>query len=315
MKESLRDFLIGLCAIVATAGLVSILFLFDEIDTGNGWTFSLRTSHAVGIMPGSQVTLNGVTAGKITQVELVDDPTLPVEMKVRINNGVIVPEDVTFRVKDSLLGSSARLAMMAPDWSSDQPRLSPGAKVRVADIPSKMMSELGEQIDARLGNLLASWSAVGESLSTLLARDSNDEASITGTIRRINSLLVATSAWVDNPTLLNNATDLMQKLPVMMDRTISASEELKTVLQTMDRNTDVIGTEIAQTTRNLRELLNSSNKLIIDMQQGEGTIGEMIKNPDLYRNLEAASNRLEQVLIDIQLLVEQVREEGVGPLF
>ena len=51
------------------------------------------------------------------------------------------------------------------------------------------------------------------------------------------------------------------------------------------------------------------------MQQGEGTIGEMMKNPDLYRNLEAASGRLEQVLIDIQLLVEQVREEGVGPLF
>ena len=160
-----------------------------------------------------------------------------------------------------------------------------------------------------------SWSEVGESLSTLLAADSNDESSITGTIRRVNSLLIATSAWVDNPTLLENATDLMQKLPVMMDRTISASEELKTVLQTVDRNTDAIGIEITQTTRNLRELLNSSNKLIVEMQQGEGTIGEMMKNPDLYRNLEAASGRLEQVLIDIQLLVEQVREEGVGPLF
>ena len=37
-----------------------------------------------------------------------------------------------------------------------------------------------------------------------------------------------------------------------------------------------------------------------------------MKNPDLYNSMEAATGRLDQLLLDIQLMVEQIREEGAG---
>ena len=64
-----------------------------------------------------------------------------------------------------------------------------------------------------------------------------------------------------------------------------------------------------------RRVLQASTTLLEAMSDGEGTIGELVGNPDLYRSLEAAADRLQQVLVDFQLMIQQIREDGVGPLF
>ena len=190
MRESLRDFLIGLCAIIATAGLVAILFLFDEIDTGRTYTFTVRTADSAGLRGGSEVTLNGVSAGKIAGVALVADAALPVELTLRIRASIQIPRGVTFLVRDSLLGSSNRLSMVSDGWTPEAPMIKPGETIRIETLPSQMMTALGEQIDSRLGGLLDSWARVGERLDALLDERSTDPGSLATTLRQINELLV-----------------------------------------------------------------------------------------------------------------------------
>ncbi|MCH2133242.1 MAG: MlaD family protein [Phycisphaerales bacterium] len=314
MRESLRDFIIGLCAIVATAGLIALLFLFDEIDSGGGWSFTLRTRDAAGIFQGSQVTLNGVPAGRISTVQLVPDGEAPVKVTVQVDPDTVIPRNVTFQVKDSLLGSSGRLAMVTTSWQPDDPTIKPGDTITVDQIPSQMMVALGQELDNRFGTLLESWATVGTRLAVLLGDSDTDEETITGTVRRVNALLEQTARWIDNPTLLANAEDLMRKVPTMMDRTIGATEDLTRLLRTLNQRSDEVGIEVAATARNLRELLDASTKLTNEMRAGEGTIGQMVQNPDLYNSLDAAANRLDKLIVDVQLLIEQMREEGIGPL-
>lgn len=314
MRDSQRDFLIGLCSIVATAALVALLVLFGEIKTTGGWTFQVLTKDAAGLRSGSPVTLNGVPAGQVTTVQLVADDTLPVELTITVEESIVIPRDVRFLVRDSLLGNSGQLAMVTTGWSPDLPSITTGDVVRVDRIPSRMMTELGEEMDRRLGTLMSSWTSVGQHLSSLLGEDASDERTIASTIRRFNDLLDSTIQWVDNPALRQNAESLLQKMPAVMDRAIGAAEELTRLARTLDVRSDEVGREMAETARQLRDLLDSSNRLVNAMREGDGTIGQLVENPDLYKSLEAAAKRLDQLLVDFQLMIQQIREEGIGPL-
>ena len=314
MRDSQRDFLIGLCSIVATAALVALLILFGEIKTGGGWSFQVRTQNAVGLRTGSSVTLNGVHAGQIANVQLVNDETLPVELTIEVDDSVIIPREVEFLVRDSLLGNSGRMAMVTSGWSSDMPAIKAGDVIRVDHIPSQMMTALGNEIDRRLGTLLTSFNTIGEQLTVVLGSDATDQRTIASTIQNFNKLLQATIAWVDNPVMLENTEAFLKRMPAVIDRAIGATEELTRLARTLDVRSDEVGRELAETARQLRDLLNSSNQLVQTMREGEGTIGQLMQNPDLYKSLEAASRRLDQLIVDFQLMIQQIKEEGIGPL-
>ena len=45
--------------------------------------------------------------------------------------------------------------------------------------------------------------------------------------------------------------------------------------------------------------------------QGDGTIGQLMSNPDLYRSLEEAARKLETTLGQLELLLQKIRDEGL----
>jgi hypothetical protein len=44
---------------------------------------------------------------------------------------------------------------------------------------------------------------------------------------------------------------------------------------------------------------------------GEGTVAQLLSNPDLYNSLEDAATRLERTLVEIQLYIEKIKAEGI----
>mgnify|MGYP006970178791 FL=1 len=50
------------------------------------------------------------------------------------------------------------------------------------------------------------------------------------------------------------------------------------------------------------------------LRAGEGTAGQFLTNPDLYNNLDETAKQLGRLSESMKLMVEQIREEGVGPL-
>lgn len=47
------------------------------------------------------------------------------------------------------------------------------------------------------------------------------------------------------------------------------------------------------------------------INSGEGTLGQLAKNPDLYNNANDAASRLEKAIAEFQLLLEKYRTEGL----
>jgi hypothetical protein len=45
--------------------------------------------------------------------------------------------------------------------------------------------------------------------------------------------------------------------------------------------------------------------------EGQGTVAQMLNNPDLYNSMTDAAQRLERALTEAQLLIEKYKAEGV----
>jgi len=51
------------------------------------------------------------------------------------------------------------------------------------------------------------------------------------------------------------------------------------------------------------------------VNSGEGTVARLLNDPELYRNLSDAAERLSLTLKDLQLLVRKVKDEGLDVKF
>ena len=64
----------------------------------------------------------------------------------------------------------------------------------------------------------------------------------------------------------------------------------------------------------LRKAEDAAGKLAgaLDLAtNGQGTMGQLMNNPDLYNSLKDATTRLDKALTEFQLLAEKFRTEGV----
>ena len=55
------------------------------------------------------------------------------------------------------------------------------------------------------------------------------------------------------------------------------------------------------TLKNLNTAVASLNNMLSTIENGEGSIGKLLKDEDLYNNLEGATLQLEQLLQDMKL--------------
>lgn len=58
-------------------------------------------------------------------------------------------------------------------------------------------------------------------------------------------------------------------------------------------------------------LLGGLNDVVAKAGSGQGTVGRLMNDPQLYTNLSEAAERLSQTLRDLQAMVRRIREEGV----
>ena len=60
-----------------------------------------------------------------------------------------------------------------------------------------------------------------------------------------------------------------------------------------------------------RRTIERLDVVLKQASEGEGTVGQLMSNPDLYRSLEEAARRLDRTLEQLELLLQKIRDEGL----
>ena len=322
MSDRNRDALIGLCAILAVVSLIILLGLFGEIDTTRTWRLTLRTPATSGITDSSRVSLDGVPIGIIESVALDATGQWAVRINADINEGILIPTGVTALTTASLLTGAANLYLESPTQRTGQTMPIDGSAEITGAIDSSTVRDLAQAIDDRVGTTLSAinelreaWAPVGAGLSSLLGPSTPGEpATLPGVVQRADDVLAAATSWLDDPELRAEAGEIMHMALAAVDRAVTAIESFDSLVSSLDTHSTTIADEVATAGRALSEALHQASSMMTRLRAGEGTAGQFLTNPDLYNNLDETAKQLGRLSESMKLMVEQIREEGVGPL-
>ncbi|MCH8152062.1 MAG: MCE family protein [Planctomycetes bacterium] len=284
MTETARNFLIGLTTLAALVGLAYLLYRFGELEAivNPRYDVTINATHAAGLRQGSTIELNGVPVGVVSQLTTAQDSQYPVHITAQINHSQQIPADVVLYAATSLLGGSATLQLEAPRTESGEPPQflpTDGS----AEINRKILSRLIEQITAELAPLIEAVEMAKRWLG-----DEQLQADTHQAVRKVTELIDRAGDALE--TFSQAAAGLEADVAQVTKRLLPVLDELATTLE-----------EIRQLTRLAR--------------QGEGTIGQLLNNPDLYESLTDAVTRLERVLSEVQPLIEKIKAEGLRSVY
>lgn len=328
MRERMRNVLVGLCSVGALGAASALLFLFGEIEPmlAKRWRLEVELNDAGGLRRGSLVTLYGVPVGSIDEVRWTGDPLNPVRVIAAINEGVDLPNPSTAIVQSSLLGSGARLDLLA------QMPVSPtgltykkGETVKIRGKAESIEARMARIIEEQLGPLSAGFkefSKLAKNLNSMLEESPEgaplDADSLRTTIARINEFLAegtktitsiekvvgSEQFQIDARGAVAGANELMGNANRAASGIADLASSLKQDAAAMRASAIPV---LDQASAALQELQLS----LATARAGKGTLGRLMQDPQLYEGLADAVKRADEAMAKLNLLIDKIRAEGL----
>ena len=284
----------GLIAIVATGAVASLLVIAANGAYSDDYRLTARTARTgFGLDDTSEVKIRGVRVGAVEGLELLDDGT--VELTLRIARHVRIPVDATATIEPlSVFGPKFVDVRPGPN-EVDGPFHAPGASMGTVVGPT----ELAETLDA-LTTLLQAVDA--EDVSTIvseLARGVDGlGAEIGSSIEAAND--VAARIDAKRPVLdelLEDAQALAATLATRTDSLSTLARDGQDVLRTIDADGEAYGellagvSELAVRADDLvRAVGDDLDPTLVGLARGAGVLHEQLRFlPDFVDGLDAVS--------------------------
>ena len=332
MRETTQNFLVGLTSIIAIIGMAVLLMQFGELDRfKKRYVLTIHTNHAAGLRQGSSVEYNGVPIGFVKKVDLSPDPRYPVQIEVLIDNDQRIPANAIPYSQTSIFGGSAILESEGTESGlQDEGDYFPKENDTndiFSPIRFRLIEQITTELDDRMKPIISSLEAFqklsetytefGENLNKILFTSEEGD-----TIRNLNNVLTQISEalqlaklWLGDEQMLNdfrrsveNAHLLIEKATSTFDRYTRLADVLEEDAETIVKGLLPISDQIASTLEDVRNITRLA-------MEGDGTVSQLLNNPDLYRSLDDAAVRLEQTLVEIQLYIQKIKTEGLDIAF
>ena len=237
----------------------------------------------------SLVTIKGNTVGKVQDI-FYDFETGKTRIAFTVDEKLKFSKNSKIRLYETgLMGGNAIAIIIKNDGELAKPGDVLESEVEVGLIRS--LSKNFSGLSDELNSTLKSTDTLLTNLNKIVEDDS--DAGLKQTILELNTALKAYKnlAFSIDKVVKENDTNIQS----ILENFKSTSDDL--TLLTKELKDADIGNTIAS----LNETLISVNTLLANLNNGEGSMGMLLKDETLYKNLEVASKELEELLSDIKL--------------
>ena len=313
MNPRLRDIFIGLTSIIGLILLAWMLMSFGELS-GIGRTYktlTIRTASAQGVSPVSPVSLNGVRIGDVTSIGLDDSGSGEALIHVRYWSDVQVPADFRVYLNSGLIGTSS-LDLQIPINHADA--IAPGQGEEYQREIHTLMDDLSKQFADRLerldetadhiNELATTYTDVGERLAGVIDSDEPGVDDLRSTLTRLDGVLTDAEAWMAEDGLM---ADIKQTVDAWDD----TASELQTQSSAIGERTQESLARLDNAVVSLNSAITEAKDVAARINRGEGTLGQLSTNADLYRSLDTTVMQLQELIKEGRLLIEKFKDEGV----
>ncbi len=290
MKKEVK---IGIYAVVILlCAWAGIRFLSGVDVFGRHATYYARYNQVNGVQNAAAVMIRGVKIGKVSEIRVSPEDPTSVEVALSIPRSYRLPADSEARIfSTSIMGSKAIEILLG---ESDE-ILESGATINsgyAKDLMAFADSDL-EYYKDKISTLADNFNTTLQSLNALL--DNNNKA-ITEAIAHLNSV----AAGLDGA--IGRDTHALNEIVTSINTFTKALSDNSARIDNIVKNVDGFTSDLAEnnTAKTLSQSLDELNRTLAKINSGEGTVGSLVYDKQLYDNLTQASANLSALLADLK---------------
>ncbi|MFH1010694.1 MAG: MlaD family protein [bacterium] len=290
METRAAEIKVGLAVLAAFAILVIGIMWGKGIKLrSDRYPIVVHFQNIAGLEKGALVLVNGVPKGKVTRVTLAPDH---VAVRCLVDNDVRILSDYRVTIESVQLMAGAVVSIY------------PGTAGRPVDIelplgglPPMGISEVVGLIDEfseDFKKVLANLNSVLIHLDDIVG-DSANRVHLSRSLANLDRGSGDAAAWIaENRQSLTRSISHLEGTLASLDAVVERSE-------------GKIGQTVARfdsASAQLQTVATDMHLLITDVRQGEGTLGRLTTDPELY-------NRLNSVAANLDSLIQKIRKRGL----
>ncbi|NBX29441.1 MCE family protein [bacterium] len=329
MNDRMMQFRVGV-VVLATAIIAGILVvLFGDLPSLVQATYPLKMSFADarGVSNGTPVRKNGILVGRVADVEL--DEKGGVSVMADIDSYVPIYKDEQPRIATTLLGD-AEIQLVPGRIVPPRQRIAP-EEVLVGAV-SRDPFEVFATLEPKLGSALESLTQASESVTKLSANLDRlllgDDDTFSKMVAKTEKALDAFSLAMDHINdVMGDANaraklkETLNGLPEVMNDLRTTVQGIGTTVDTADRNlrnleglTRPLGergegmvAQVDKTIGRLDEVLQQAVFFTRALNESEGTLGKLVRDPKVYDDLAQAAANVNTLTKELRPIVDDVR--------
>lgn len=295
MKLS-NELKIGLTVVVAVLiGFIGFRIMKDVPLFRQGNIIYTTYERVDGLSVGTPVTLRGIKIGSVQSLTLLPTDSVQVALNINFADGGIPEGSIAYVRSVDLLGTKG----IEIERGTGTGLI--GHQDSMQGVYDKgLMGELaaqGTKISQNVNSSTESLSVVLDEVKMLMQQGGRENVS--QTLSNLNS----TSAEVDaliretNEDLKQSIESLKNTLQNVENLTSDEQENIKNMLANLEASSN----ELESISVNLNSITGDLAQIMRKINEGEGTLGLMVNDPNLYNNLDSLT-------ANMNVLIEQLNE-------
>lgn len=282
-------------AILVLSGILLFIFIFyylkGENILDNSKKISAIYDNVEGLAPSAAVTINGHKIGKVQSIHFTNDLSGKLNVNMLIDSDFEFSKNSTAQLYEAgLIGGKAIAIIPAFDGAPNVESgdlLSSDVKPGLTDLVNQRLTPLQEKMET----MMVSADTLLVNLNTLF--DAQTKSNIKSSIAELSTTIASFKSTSEslNDLVVDNSSSIGQTITNFN----KISEDLTSL------STSLAATDFDTIMADLKSTISSFNQLLSAIENGEGSVGKLMKDEAVYNNLEGATKQLEELLEDMKL--------------
>lgn len=299
---------------IAAVAIVAIVVLFVGLQFLKGLdifsdstTYKMKFNDIDGLAPTTPIYANGVKVGIVQDIHYnYENPSEPIVVDAGFTNNMKIPVGSTAAIESDLMGNVKVLLRLGESKQYlTKNGVINGAIDEGAIGKVKGMVPSIEALLPKLDSILANVNSLlaDPSIRATLHNAEKISSDLTTSTKQLNLLMAQLNGTL--PTLTGKAAKMLDNTNVVMananNGVIEARGALKGANQMVNRlNNQLNNIDLAATMTKVNTTLEHVNHLTAQLNNGEGSLGLLLKDPSLYHNLTNTMRDADSLLINLK---------------
>jgi phospholipid/cholesterol/gamma-HCH transport system substrate-binding protein len=287
-----KEFKTGIIAILIIALFIwGYNFLKDKKLYDTSRTFYAEYTNVQGLVINAPVTISGLKVGKVSKITFHPYKKGVLVTHINLSNKIKFSKNSIAQIysPDFISGKSLKIKI-----ADDSSEFAKDGDTLIGNVDSGILGMINEQIaplQSKVESFVVNTDSVMKNLNEILSEQNQENLnlsllSLRLTLEKFNSIANKTDVLFEEnhgkfDSIFNNANIAMKNFSQITDSLQKAN--------------------LGATVTRLQQTLESFNRILDGIENGNGTFGKLMKDEELYNNLTNTTKELEELLREVKL--------------